>query len=97
MTFADLINRLMALRLNLKENYWLEFKFTGYRDFFSVSIGHFGFNDYKNHHLIYCKKLSKLVPQEAWNEINSTCQSGFVKEQKDLFNTQTERKEQSNA
>lgn len=96
MTFSDLINRLIALRLNLKDKYWLEFKFNGYRDFFSVSIGYFGHNDYKNHHLIYCKKLSKLVPQEAWDEINSTCQSGFVKEQKeqDLFNSTSARKKQ---
>lgn len=96
MTFADLINRLMQLRLNLKENYWLEFKFNGYRDFFSVSIGYIdGFTNYKKHHLIFCKKLSKLVPQEAWDEINNTCHSGFVKEQKgqDLFNSTTKRKD----
>lgn len=96
MTFSDLINRLIALSRNLKENYWIEFKFNGYRDFFSVSIGYFGHSDYKNHHLLYCKKLSKLVPQEAWDEIDRTVQSGFVKQYKeqDLFNSTTERKEQ---
>lgn len=89
MTFSELIDRLLALRLNIKEPYWLEFKL-GRNDTFSVSIGYLGFNDYKNRNLVYKTKLGRKDPSEIWETVNNFCHfHGLIKKEKDLF-TQTE-------
>lgn len=91
MTFAELINRLLALRLNIREPYWLEFKL-GRSDTFSVSIGYPGFRDYKNRTLVYKTKLGRKDPVEIWETVNNFCRyHGLINKQKDLFD-----QEQSN-
>lgn len=91
MTFPEFINRLLALRLLIKSPYWLQFKL-GSNDFFSVSIGKPGFQDYKNSKRIFCKPLCKIDPMLAWETVNDYCQKKNLLKgiEPDLFN----RKEQ---
>lgn len=90
MTFSELINRLLQLRLNIKDPYWLEFKL-GRNDTFSVSIGYLGFNEYKNRNLVYKTRLGRKDPSEIWDTVNHFCHyHGLIKKETDLFN----RKEQ---
>ena len=46
MRFSDFINRLLHLRLNIRDGYWLQFKL-GSGDTFTVSIGSENYHGYK--------------------------------------------------
>lgn len=92
MTFSQLINKLLALRLQLKSPHWLQFKL-GSNDFFSVSIGSPGFNDYKNSKRIFCKQLGKIDPAQAWETVNGYCREHDLLKgiEPDLFNKKAQQ------
>ena len=87
MTFSEFINKLLALRLQLKSPHWLQFRL-GSNDFFSVSIGKPGFYNYKNSKRIFCKPLCKIDPKQAWETVNGYCQEKNLLKgiEPDLFN-----------
>lgn len=87
MRFSDFINRLLHLRLNIREGYWLQFKL-GCGDTFTVSIGSENYHGYKNSNVIFRKVLRNIDPEAAWNEIYGKCLANdYINNKPDLFRT----------